>query len=407
MLGANVIIGAVAREASREPQIYFSKSPRRSIDVFASKRRVALTRRRAVARASGMSSAEDPDVLADALGAVNVADDAPTSPSVRFVDGASTPIEDEPADDAERDALEAFRERLAKDGMQIPRTMSANGGEPGVCLRFLRARKLKVEKALKMLRDCLAWREANDVDAILDEPLDLEEFKSNARMYPASYHGRDVLGRPVYIERTGSAKFADLVKKLGHDGFVKMHLRAMEYQSRVLLPSASADAGRLVSKMCNVIDVGELSLYDTVSHSEVLAVLREIAQIDQDYYPENLGVTLVVAAPWSFTAAWSVVKVFLDAKTAAKFKVLGPGKAGVEKLTKVLGEGKVPAFLGGTCVCAGGCVCCDPRTGETADVLTTGQVEYARFAVERSGTRSGDGEVGGSNPGGGAEAAGG
>ena len=344
-----------------------------------------------------MSSAEDPDVLTDAIGAVDVADDAPSA-SVRFVDGTSTaPIEDEPADDAERDALEAFRARLAKDGVEIPSTMSANGGEPGVCLRFLRARKLKVEKALKMLRDCLAWREANDVDAILDEPLDLEEFKTNARMYPASYHGRDVLGRPVYIERTGSAKFADLVKKLGHDGFVKMHLRAMEYQSRVLLPAASADAGRLVSKMCNVIDVGELSLYDTVSHSEVLTVLRKIAQIDQDYYPENLGATLVVHAPWSFTAAWAVVKPFLDAKTAAKFKVLGTGDAGVEKLTKVLGEGKVPAFLGGTCVCAGGCVCCDPRTGETAGVLTAEQVEYARF-------RTGDGERGGSKPGGGAEA---
>ena len=350
-----------------------------------------------------MSSAEDPNVLADALGAVDVADDAPSA-SVRFVDGTSTPtIEDEPADDAERDALEAFRERLAKDGMQIPRTMSANGGEPGVCLRFLRARKLKVEKALKMLRDCLAWREANDVDAILDEPLDLEEFKTNARMYPASYHGRDVLGRPVYIERTGSAKFADLVKKLGHDGFVKMHLRAMEYQSRVLLPAASADAGTLVSKMCNVIDVGELSLYDTVSHSEVLAVLRKIAQIDQDYYPENLGVTLVAHAPWSFTTAWSIVKVFLDAKTAAKFKVLGTGAAGVEKLTKVLGEGKVPAFLGGTCACAGGCVCCDPRVGETPDVLTTEQVAYARFAARRR-RGIGDGEVAGSNTGGGAKA---
>ena len=63
-----------------------------------------------------------------------------------------------------------------------------------------------------------------------------------AQAIPYVLDGRDVLGRPVYIERTGSAKFADLVKKLGHDGFVKMHLRAMEYQSRVLLPAASADA---------------------------------------------------------------------------------------------------------------------------------------------------------------------
>ena len=119
----------------------------------------------------------------------------------------------------------------------------------------------------------------------------------------------------------------------------------------------------------------------------------------------SLGVTLVAHAPWSFTTAWSIVKVFLDAKTAAKFKVLGTGAAGVEKLTKVLGEGKVPAFLGGTCVCAGGCVCCDPRVGETPDVLTTEQVQYARFAARRR-RGIGDGEVAGSNTGGGAKAGG-
>ena len=275
-----------------------------------------------------MSSAEDPDVLADALGAVDVADDAPSA-SVRFVDEHVDPAdEDEPADDAERDALEAFRERLAKDGMQIPRTMSANGGEPGVCLRFLRARKLKVEKALKMLRDCLAWREANDVDAILDEPLDLEEFKTNARMYPGVV-SRPRRPRPAGVHRAhGQRQVRGPRQEARPRRLVKMHLRAMEYQSRVLLPAASADAGTLVSKMCNVIDVGELSLYDTVSHSEVLAVLRKIAQIDQDYYPENLGVTLRAHALWSFTTAWSIVKVFLDAKTAAKFKVLGPAPPG-------------------------------------------------------------------------------
>ena len=49
-----------------------------------------------------------------------------------------------------------------------------------------------------MLRDTIVRREAHAVDALLDEPLDLDAFRANARMYPASYHGRDRLGRPVY-----------------------------------------------------------------------------------------------------------------------------------------------------------------------------------------------------------------
>ena len=53
-------------------------------------------------------------------------------------------------------------------------------------------------------------------------------------------------------------------------------------------------------------------------------------------------------------------------------------------------RGRVPAFLGGTCACAGGCVCCDPRVGETPDVLTTEQVAYARFRGAAT-TRGGGG----------------
>ena len=162
-------------------------------------------------------------------------------------------------------------------------------------------------------------------------------------------------------------------------GFIRMHLRAMEYQGRVLLPEASADKGEAVTQMCNVIDVGDLSLYETVSNSGVLAALRAIAAIDQDYYPENLGVTLVCNAPWSFTTAWGIVKMFLDTKTQQKFVVLGKGKAGVAELEKILGAGKVPAFLGGTCKCDGGCVSMDPVVGPTERVMTNAQMMYAKF----------------------------
>ena len=291
-------------------------------------------------------------------------------------------VEAVPASDAERSALAAFRTELTAGGVSVPKAMSANGGETGVLLRFLRARKLNVSKALAMFRETLEWRAAEDVDALMRAPLVLDEFRENAKLYPASYHGRDVHGRPVYMERTGTAKFAEVIKRIGADGFLRMHLRAMEYQARVLLPAASADAGEAVTQMCNVIDVGDLSLYDTVSHSEVLAAVRKIADVDQKHYPENLGVTLVCNAPWSFQAAWAVVRQFLDAKTAAKFVVVGSGASGVAELEKTLGKGRVPAFLGGTCRCEGGCVCMDPEVGETPTVLTKAQVEYALCFLE-------------------------
>jgi hypothetical protein len=140
--------------------------------------------------------------------------------------------------------------------------------------------------------------------------------------------------------------------------------------------------------MCNVIDVGELSLYDTVSHGEVLRALKAIAAVDADHYPENLGITLVCNAPWSFTSAWSVVRLFLDTKTQAKFKVLGKGKEQLKALEEALGGiEKVPAFLGGECVCPGGCVCLDPKHEPTERVLTDAQVRYARFCFANRESR--------------------
>ena len=94
--------------------------------------------------------------------------------------------------------------------------MSANGGETGVLLRFLRARKLNVSKALAMFRETLEWRAAEDVDALMRAPLVLDEFRecqTLPRVLPAR-RPRQTRG----IERTGTAKFAEVIRRIGADG---------------------------------------------------------------------------------------------------------------------------------------------------------------------------------------------
>ena len=73
------------------------------------------------------------------------------------------PVEDVPRDDAESAAVARLRDALASARVSVPDAMRANGGETGVLLRFLRARKLDVDRALSMLRDTIAWREAHAV----------------------------------------------------------------------------------------------------------------------------------------------------------------------------------------------------------------------------------------------------
>ena len=135
----------------------------------------------------------------------------------------------------------------------------------------------------------------------------------------------------------------------------------MEYQARVLLPAASADAGEAVTQMCNVIDVGNLSLYDTVSRSEVLAAVRKIADVDQKHYPENLGVTLVCNAPWSFQAAWAVVRPPTPKQPPNRRR--WRRRVGGRRAGKDPGEGTRARLPGGDVSMRGGCVCMDPEVG--------------------------------------------
>ena len=295
-------------------------------------------------------------------------------------------VEAEPETGAEASALERLRAALAADGVTLsPAFASHVGGESGVLLRFLRARNLDVAKARKMLADALAWRRETGVDAVLDAPplASRQDYERAMRIWPSGYHGRDVQGRPVYIERTGDVDLKEALV-FGADKFVDLHLRGMEYQARVLLPAASLDAGRLVTQMCNVIDVGGLSLSSI--NGKVISLLQKVGKIDSDNYPENLGVTLVCNAPWAFTVAWKAVSWVLDEKTRAKFVVLSKDKAKmVAKLEEYLGKHNVPAFLGGTCRCPRGCCSRDPEGNGGFAITLAHEQFYAYCATPLAG----------------------
>lgn len=67
--------------------------------------------------------------------------------------------------------------------------------------------------------------------------------------------------------------------------------------------------------------------------------------IQQDNFPETLGNTIVVNAPFLINAVWAVFKVTLDKKTRDKIKIYG--KNYHKKLEKYCDKSILPDFLGG------------------------------------------------------------
>jgi len=72
--------------------------------------------------------------------------------------------------------------------------------------------------------------------------------------------------------------------------------------------------------------------------------------ICQDYYPEMMSHMYLVNTSWILRAAWSIIKGFMDSKTAAKIKILGSSYT--KDLLEHIDAENLPKFLGGKCECA-------------------------------------------------------
>lgn len=66
-----------------------------------------------------------------------------------------------------------------------------------------------------------------------------------------------------------------------------------------------------------------------------------------------MGNMFIVNAPYLFSTVWSLVKPWLDEATVRKIHILGRGFK--TELQQYIDPAHLPADLGGSCHCAGGC----------------------------------------------------
>ncbi|XP_058202481.1 SEC14 cytosolic factor-like isoform X3 [Rhododendron vialii] len=183
--------------------------------------------------------------------------------------------------------------------------------------RFLKAREGNVSKAHSMLVDCLKWRVENDIDGILAKPIvptDLYRAIRDSQLVGLSGYSREV------------------------HYYIQSHIQINEYRDNVLLPSASKQCGRHISKCLKVFDMTGLKL-SALSQIKLLTI---ITTIDDLNYPEKTLTYYIVNAPYIFSACWKVVKPLLHERTRRKVQVL-PG-CGRDDLLKIMDQGSLPHF---------------------------------------------------------------
>ncbi|KAM0550641.1 hypothetical protein ACHAPJ_008900 [Fusarium lateritium] len=236
--------------------------------------------------------------------------------------GTSTPTEAS-ADEDKYGETKQFHETLAKESPESIRhtiwSMVKHDHPDALVLRFLRARKWDVEKALVMLVSTMNWRH-NDMkvdddimkngDAVAIE----EEKKTDApthqisadmmkqlRMGKSFLHGTDKQGRPICVVRVRLHKAGAECEE------------SLEKYTVYIIETARMTLQPPVDTACIVFDMTGFSMAN-MDYTPVKFMIKCF----EANYPESLGAVLVHKAPWLFQGIWKVIRGWLDPVVAAK-----------------------------------------------------------------------------------------
>lgn len=158
-----------------------------------------------------------------------------------------------------------------------------------------------------------------------------------------AHFGFDKGGRPIYWEKTGTIQnnFGEVFKHFTTDELVQYHIASQECFT-LRFKYASERANRVISDSVVVFDMKNVNM---TLNMQSIAYMREILAIDQKYYPETLYKLFIVNCPWYFTALFSLFKPLIDARTKAKFNLLGSDY--LAALLEHIDISQIPEYFGG------------------------------------------------------------
>ncbi|KAH8151619.1 uncharacterized protein LAJ45_04241 [Morchella importuna] len=178
----------------------------------------------------------------------------------------------------------------------------------GLLLRFLRARKWDVDKALVMMVATMNWRSKEmNVQEVISKGEEAyaaspdQGFIKQLRMGKSFLHGTDKEGRPICFVRVRLHKQADQSEE------------ALEKYTVYIMETARLMLRDPVDTAAVVFDMSGFSMANMD-----YAPVKYLIKCFEAHYPESLGVCLVHKAPWIFQSIWSIIRGWLDPVVASK-----------------------------------------------------------------------------------------
>ncbi|EFQ97327.1 phosphatidylinositol transfer protein CSR1 [Nannizzia gypsea CBS 118893] len=217
-----------------------------------------------------------------------------------------------------REFLEALKDTSPEDIRLAFWSMVKHDHPDALLLRFLRARKYDVNRALVMLVSAFRWRSQtmhlDDImvkgDCFMEEESKSEDlakkqeasdFAKLLQLGESFIHSTDKAGRPICYIRVRLHRIG------AHcESSLERYTVYLIETSRLLLKSP-------VETAALVFDMTDFSLAN-MDYTPIKFMIKCF----EANYPESLGIILVHKAPWIFSSIWAVIKGWLDPVVAAK-----------------------------------------------------------------------------------------
>eukprot|EP00850_Spirogloea_muscicola_P018964 SM000180S03489 [mRNA] locus=s180:36955:38891:- [translate_table: standard] len=196
----------------------------------------------------------------------------------------------------------------------------------GCLRRYLKARNWNVKKAEKMLRDTLKWRQKYKPEEIKWE--DVAHEGETAKLYKADFLDRK--GHSVLVMCPGRQNTNE------HNSQMRHLVYCLENAVISLPPDQE--------QMVWLVDFQGW----TYRSSPPMKSARETLNILQNHYPERLGLAICYNPPRVFEAFWSMIRPFIDSKTAKKVRfIYAKGSQSTRLLEELFDLDKLDQQFGG------------------------------------------------------------
>ncbi|GAX78312.1 hypothetical protein CEUSTIGMA_g5754.t1 [Chlamydomonas eustigma] len=220
------------------------------------------------------------------------------------------------------------------------KVLVAGADDKWTLLRFLKARQYDPDKATLMYMNMAKWRVEHDVETLYKK-LEYPELDAVVPYLAHFYHKVDRFGRPVYIELVGKHDCTKMMEVTTEKRLVDYHIFHWERFHKLLIPACSKLAEKKIVAATVILDLAGLGLFSFNQVTRTL--LTTLAKIDQDYYPESLGIMFIINTPFIFKTIWAFVNPMLEERTRKKIDYLST-------VAEVIPVENLPTIFGGKSV---------------------------------------------------------